>query len=174
MTLHSTLPVVLVLVTLIPGGLWRQRSHATTTQALGGQGQGRQEPNKPRQNEAAHLSPGAHSLAFDVRRRDHRATARYVLEITHPSGDVTTHDLRKPKRRRGSIVVPLPVLAPGKYQLIVVAEGPGGKSRSLPFDVRMPQRERHSGAAVQRTGGYPPVAGRIVESFCMPPGATLR
>lgn len=109
------------------------------------EGAGEQERNKPpqtgrpeaRRNPASQKlvppGPGQH-LAFDVLPRDHRRTTRYVLEITHPSGQVTLHDLKKPRLlKRRTIMVPIPSLEPGAYKLVIIAEGKGGSSRSAPI-----------------------------------------
>jgi hypothetical protein len=133
---RTTVPILVVML-LVVGGLWLERSHGTTTQAENGQPPSRPDPKKKRQKGAAEVNLGAGSLAFDVEKKSHRATSRYMLEITHTSGQVTTHDLKKPKWRRGTIAVPLPVLAPGNYQVVVIAEGPGGKSRSRPLEVKL-------------------------------------
>ena len=81
--------------------------------------------------------PGLH-LAFDVRPRDYRRTDRYVLEITHPSGEVTVHALQKPPLHKRSILVPLPALPAGKYTLVVIAEIEKRPLRSKPLSIDIP------------------------------------
>jgi hypothetical protein len=81
--------------------------------------------------------PGPH-LAFDVRPRDHERTTGYELEITHPSGKITTHDLEKPALQRRTIVVTVPPLASGSYRLVVIAKidkGPETRSKPLTIDI---------------------------------------
>jgi hypothetical protein len=98
--------------------------------------QGAQQARKERQNPQP-PGPGPH-LAFDVRPRDHQRTTRYLLEVTHPSGELTTHDLKKPPLQRRTIMVPIPELTRGKYQLVVIAEfkdGPATRSKPLPFEL---------------------------------------
>ena len=99
-------------------------------------------PPKAERRKAERLTPpgpGRH-LAFDVRPKDYKTTSRYVLEITHPSGKLTTHDLQKPAlQRKRSILVPLPPLEPGKYKLVVVAENPTGPTRSQPLALEIPK-----------------------------------
>jgi hypothetical protein len=110
----------------------------------------RAEPRKPPgRQEVVPPGPGTY-LAFDVRPADRRITTRYVLEITHPSGERTLHDCRKPPLlQRRTILVRVPSLEPGEYTLVVIAEGPGGASRSapIPYDVKakQPLQFLHSG-----------------------------
>jgi hypothetical protein len=96
--------------------------------------------------------PGKY-LAFDVLRQDYRRTTRYVLEITDPSGKITRHDFKKPRLvKRRTIMVPLPTLEPGAYTLVVIAEGPGGTSRSAPITYQVPVKKSsaRSGEPVSR------------------------
>ena len=94
------------------------------------------EREKAKQASTAPAGPGR-SLAFDVRPRDYQTTTRYVLEITHPSGELSTHDLKKPSLVKRTIMVPLPDLKAGKYKMIVIAERPGGAIRSQPLSVQI-------------------------------------
>lgn len=89
------------------------------------------------------VPPGAgQHLAFDVRPRDYQRTTRYVLEITGESGTVTRHDVKKPRLlKRRTILVPLPALEPGKYTLVVVAEGDGWSTRSRALTHQVPVRK---------------------------------
>jgi hypothetical protein len=128
------------LVLLLLSGVALQRSSGWHDSDQGKQerfeGQARN-PRKPRPQEPQPPGPGRY-LAFDVRPRDHQTTIRYVLEVTHPSGQLSTYDLKKPKLQRRTIMVPVPDLAPGKYQLVVIAENEKGASRSQPlaFEIR--------------------------------------
>jgi hypothetical protein len=92
------------------------------------------EQSKPRaQQQRARrqqAEPEEPHLAFDVVSRNHRRTTRYVLEIVDSAGAKTVLDLKKPRLRRGPIMVPLPDLAPGKYTFAVIAETDGGPLRS--------------------------------------------
>ena len=81
--------------------------------------------------------PGRH-LAFDMLPADHKKTTGYVLEVTHPSGELTTHDLKKPDLQKRTILVPIPALKPGKYKLVVIADGPTGPRRSKSLDLEIP------------------------------------
>jgi hypothetical protein len=74
--------------------------------------------------------PDEPHIAFDVVSRNHRRTTNYVLEIVDAAGAKTVHDLKKPRPRRGTIMVPLPDLAPGLYTFVVIAETDSGPLRS--------------------------------------------
>jgi hypothetical protein len=98
-----------------------------------------QEPKRPptpaerRRAARNQVNPDEPHVAFDVVSRDHRRTTRYLLEITDANGVVMVHDLKKPRLRRGTIMVPLPDLTPGKYTFVVVSENPNGSLRSAPL-----------------------------------------
>lgn len=139
MRTRSSAAIVVVTAAVIAGALWLAGSDGITSQRGNDQEQGRQAaPERQRKKDRAQPSPAVRSLAFDVERKNHRLTSRYLLEVTSSSGQVATHDLKKPKWRRGTIAVPLPELPPGKYVMVVVAEGRGAKARSLPIEVTIP------------------------------------
>lgn len=137
-----TFLITLATVTLMVGGLWLVRGESLGSEPMTDSGQAGANQGRERKRDAAKPKPGdpqpaERSLAFDVDRNDYKVASNYILEITDPAGSVTTHDLKKPRRRKGSIMVPLPVLAPGTYQLVVVAAGTAGKSRSAPLEVEI-------------------------------------
>ena len=101
---------------------------------------GDQRPARPARDRALEVpaAPGPH-LAFDVRPRDYAKTTRYRLEVKHPDGTTTSHDLEKPRLQRRTIVIAVPPLPPGSYQLVVIAEIAGGaKTRSEAFALEIP------------------------------------
>ncbi len=136
-------------VVLLLSGLALQGSYAKDEEQKPPKPPSEAQANKPskaerqaRKAKAQQLTPpgpGPH-LAFDVRPKDYKKTVRYVLEITDPSGKLTTHDLQKPALQKRSILVPLPPLEPGKYKLVVVAESPGKPTRSAPLDLEIPKK----------------------------------
>ena len=120
----------------------RQRSGSRDPQKTSASRQSRadkQAEKKAKREQALVPGPGRY-LAFDVRSKDYKGTDRYILEVTHPSGERTTQDLRKPKLQRRSIVVPLPTLPAGTYRLVIIAESKAGATRSpaLSVDVKGP------------------------------------
>lgn len=82
-------------------------------------------------------------IAFDVRSRNHRRTTRYLLEVVDANGTKTVHDLKRPRPRRGTITVPLPDLAPGKYTFVIIAETDAGPLRSaeISYEIKNPARK---------------------------------
>lgn len=94
--------------------------------------------DRPPEAERAVSPPAGQRLAFDVTAQDYQNTRRYVLEVTDAAGTVSTHDFSKPPLvRRGTILVPLPDLAPGVYTLVIIAENAGGATRSAAITHRV-------------------------------------
>jgi hypothetical protein len=127
----------MVVLLLASGLAWQVSSERSDSEQARPARPAGQERNVRKPPDPEPPGPGQY-LAFDVRPRDYRQTNRYILEITHPSGQLSTHDLKKPKLQRRTIMVPIPALEPGKYQFVVIAENEKGASRSDPLVLEIP------------------------------------
>jgi hypothetical protein len=129
----TVLPVSAVILLVVLGCVFARSAAATRPPAQSSTppAEGAKAPNDQSQREARVTAGTKNQVAFDTTPGSQRMTVRYVLEITDASGQVTLHDLKRPRMiQRRTIMVPLPDLAPGDYKLVVIAEGNGDSKRS--------------------------------------------
>jgi hypothetical protein len=128
----TVLPASAVILLVLLGCVFERSEGATRRdQSNAPPADGAKATNAQSQREARVTAGTKNQVAFDTTPGSQRRTIRYVLEVTDASGQVTLHDLKKPKLiQRQTIMVPLPDLAPGDYKLVVIAEGNGDAKRS--------------------------------------------
>ena len=119
------LPVSAVMLLVVLGCVFERSEGATRPEQRNARQADRAKAATPQGQRGARVTAGTKNrLAFDTTPGNQRKTKRYVLEITDASGQVTVHDVKKPRlTQRQTIMVPLPDLAPGDYKLVVIAAG---------------------------------------------------